>query len=471
MGQNGNSIAFNFKPDSLFLIFTHTANCMKRSILLFAVLAITNIGLAQSTTKTNTTIHVDKHQPLQAGRPEDAGMSPERLARLDNYLQKIVDEGRMNGVVAMIVRDGKIVYEKAFGYDNIEKKTPLKKDAIFRIASQTKAITSVAVMTLYEEGKFLLDDPISKYIPEFSKPKVIEKFNLPDTTYTTVPAKREITIRDLLTHTSGIAYAQIGSPEANALYGKAGVFGGIGVGNITLSEQIKKLAVLPLFHQPGERFTYGLNTDVLGYLVEVVSGMSLDKYMQQRIFQPLGMKDTYFYLPKEKHTRLVSLYSEGDSHKLEMMKPTLEIDKKQFTRDFPNTDGSHFSGGGGLSSTILDYAIFLQMLLNGGEYNGARILSPSTVRMMTSNQIGDKEIGDHAKFGLGVGIATEKTAALYPPGEGSYNWGGMFATSYWVDPKQKLVGLVYRNIWPTSYWELDQKFKALVYQAVVDGLH
>jgi CubicO group peptidase (beta-lactamase class C family) len=467
LGKNGNSIALF--PGSPFFIIILISICMKRSILLYAVIFTSNIVLAQNDANSNSILEIERPKTIQAGKPEEAGMSSERLVRLDNYLQKIVDEQKMNGVVAMVIRDGKVVYEKAFGYDNIEKKTPMKKDAIFRIASQTKAITSVAILTLYEEGKFLLDDPISKFIPEFSKPKVIEKFKLDDTTYTTVPAKREITIRDLLTHSSGIAYAQIGSPEANALYGKAGVFGGIGVGNITLAEQMKKLAVLPLFHQPGEKFTYGLNTDVLGYLVEVVSGMSLDKYLQQRIFQPLGMKDTYFYIPKDKHERLVSLYSEGDSHKLEIMKPTLEIDKKQFNRDFPNTAGSHFSGGGGLSSTIHDYAIFLQMLLNGGEYNGARILSPSTIRMMTSNQIGDKEIGDHAKFGLGVGIATEKTAALFPPAEGSYNWGGMFATSYWVDPKQKLVGLVYRNIWPTSYWELDQKFKALVYQAIVDS--
>lgn len=443
---------------------------MKRSILLLAILVTSHLAWTQNTSQSSPSIKFDKQRTFRASKPEEAGMSSERLARLDEYLQKIVEEGKMNGVVAMIIRDGKIVYEKAYGYDNMEKKTPMKKDAIFRIASQTKAITSVAVLTLYEEGKFLLDDPISKYIPEFSKPKVIEKFNLADTSYTTVPAKREITIRDLLTHTSGIAYAQIGSPEANALYGKAGVFGGIGVGKITLAEQVKKLAILPLFHQPGEKFTYGLNTDVLGYLVEVVSGMSLDKYMQQRIFQPLGMNDTYFYIPKDKQSRLVSLYSENAS-KLEMMKPSMEIDKKQFNRDFPNTDGTHYSGGGGLSSTIQDYAKFLQMLLNGGEYNGARILSPSTVRMMTSNQIGDKEIGDHAKFGLGVGIATEKTAALFPPSEGTFNWGGMFATSYWVDPKQKLVGLVYRNIWPTTYWELEQKYKALVYQAIVDSVN
>src|SRR5690606_33940078 len=200
-------------------------------------------------------------------------------------------------------KDGKIVYHKAIGYNDLDKKTPLKRDAIFRIASQTKAITSVAVMMLYEEGKFLLKDPISKYIPEFAKPRVLDKFNAEDTTYTTVPTKREITIHDLLTHTSGIGYAQIGSKEANAIYAKNGIVGGIGVGQILLADKIKKLGTLPLFHQPGEQWTYGLNTDVLGYLVEVASGMSLDEFFRKKIFEPLGMKDTYFYLPREKYNR------------------------------------------------------------------------------------------------------------------------------------------------------------------------
>ncbi len=394
------------------------------------------------------------------------GVSQDRLARIDRYLSQCIDQGKMNGVVALVMKDGKVIYEKSFGYNDLAKKTPMGVNDIFRIASQTKAITSVAVMTLFEEGKFLLDDPISKYIPGFANAKVIDKFNIADTTYTTVPAKREITIRDLLTHTSGIGYAQIGSPEAKALYGKAGIYGGIGVDKITLADQIQRLAPVPLFHQPGERFTYGLNTDVLGHLVEVVSGMSLDEYLRTRIFEPLGMKDTYFYLPKEKRGRLVSLYGEKEGARLEMVNAEIDVDGKRFFRDYPNLEGTHFSGGGGLSGTIHDYAIFLQMMLNGGEYNGVRILSPSSVRMMTTNQIGDLEIGDNAKFGLGFAVATAKTAAKLPPSEGSFSWGGMFATSYWADPKEKVVGLVYRNMYPTSFWDLDAMFKTLVYQAI-----
>ncbi|HUR11963.1 MAG TPA: serine hydrolase domain-containing protein, partial [Flavitalea sp.] len=217
-----------------------------------------------------------------ANTPESVGMSSDRLKRIDHVLQEYVDNGTLNGMVALVLRNGRIAYYRAFGYDDLQTKSPMKKDAIFRIASQTKAITSVAVMLLYEEGKLLLDDPISNYLPEFKNPKVLDKYNEKDTTYTTIPAKREITIRDLLTHTSGIGYAQIGSAQANAIYYKAGVIGGIGVENLLLEDVMKKLGPLPLFHQPGEKWTYGLNTDLLGYLVEVVSGMKLDVFFRTR---------------------------------------------------------------------------------------------------------------------------------------------------------------------------------------------
>lgn len=398
--------------------------------------------------------------------PAAAGFSAERLQRIDKVLQEYVDKGRMNGAVALIVRNGKIAYYKSVGYDK-DVNTPLQKDGIFRIASQTKAITSVAVMMLYEEGKFMLDDPISNYIPEFRKPVVLDKFNKADSSYTTVPAKREITIRDLLTHTSGIGYAQIGSAEANAIYAKAGVVGGIGVNKILLADKMKILGGLPLFHQPGERFTYGLNTDVLGYLVEVVSGMNLDAFLHKRIFEPLGMKDTYFYLPKEKYNRLVMLYTDdAGSQRVKAMPERIGING-EFSRDYPATEGTYFSGGGGLSSTIYDYALFLQMLLNGGEYNGKRLLSRNAVRMMTMNQIGDISRGAN-KFGLGFGITTEKGSALLPTQEGTFEWGGMFATTYWVDPKEKLIGLLYRNVYPTRWGSLGSLYKVLVYQAIND---
>jgi CubicO group peptidase (beta-lactamase class C family) len=393
-----------------------------------------------------------------------AGFSEERIKRIDLNLQKWVDEKQMNGCVGFISKNGKIIYHKAFGFDNLDKKTPMRTDHIFRLASQTKAITSVAIMMLYEEGKLSLNDPVFKFIPEFKKPSVIEKFNLADTTWTSIPAKREITIKDLLTHTSGIGYAQIGSKEANAMYHKYGVIGGIGVPGYKLSDIIKNLGKLPLFHQPGEKFTYGLNSDVLGYVVEVVSGMSFDKFLRTRLFDPLSMNDTYFYLPAEKKSRLVSLY-QVDSAGLHMMPPAITI-VEPIDRDYPNSNGSYYSGGAGLSSTIYDYAVFLQMLLNGGTYNGKQILARNTVRMMTSNNVGPTVMnGD--QFGLGFGLTSEFESGSTPLNVGSFEWGGMFATTYWVDPKEGIVGLIYRNIWPTNF-DAGGRFKTLTYQALAD---
>ncbi len=403
---------------------------------------------------------------LQAAAPETAGMLPERLQRLDTMLTGWVNRGRTNGAVALIVRDGKIVYHKAFGYDDAEKKDPIRTDDIYRIASQTKAITSIAMMMLYEEGKFLLDDPVSRYIPEFAKPTVLDKFNAADSTYTTVPAKSEITIRQLLTHTSGLGYAQIGSREANAIYARANITAGIGAdpGHL-LGTDIRKLGSLPLMHHPGERFTYGLNTDVLGYLVEVLSGTTLDQFFRTRIFEPLGMKDTYFNVPAAKHGRVVNLYTSQNNQL--MVAPAVVNQNGNFRINYPKEGTTYFSGGAGLSSTALDYAIFLQMLLNGGEYGGKRLLSRNTVRMMTMNQIGDIDRGPN-KFGLGFGITTEKGSSLIPTPVGVFEWGGAFSTIYWADPKEKLIGLLYRQQWGVNHPDAADKFRVLVYSAIND---
>ncbi|MFN8692453.1 MAG: serine hydrolase domain-containing protein, partial [Cyclobacteriaceae bacterium] len=224
-------------------------------------------------------------------------MATARLNKIDQLVTDLVDRQQIPGAVVLIMRNGKAVYHKAYGFRDAENKVALRKDDIFRIASQTKAITSLAVMMLFEEGKFLLDDPVSKYVPEFRNPKLLVNLNWADTTYTTTPAKSEVTIRQLLTHSSGIDYASIGSQEFKAIYAKAGVPSGIGTDNMVLAEKMKILAGLPLRHQPGEQYTYGLNTDVLGYLVEVLSGLPLDQFFRNRIFQPLGLNDTYFFLP------------------------------------------------------------------------------------------------------------------------------------------------------------------------------
>lgn len=396
---------------------------------------------------------------LTVASPESMGVSEERLARIDRMLQQSIDSGWIAGAVGFIARDGRIVYDKSFGVSDNESKTSMRDDNIFRIASQTKAITSVAVMTLFEEGKFLLDDPISKYIPEFANPVVLDKFNEKDSTYTTIKAIREITIRDLLTHTSGIDYAGIGSRYMNAIYAKCGypaVFGGE---KLILGEKIRLLGKMPLIHQPGENFTYGLNVDVLGYLVEVLSGETLDNYFHKHIFEPLGMNDTYFYIPADKKDRLVKVTFEDENHKLNNVSASFV--------NYPLVEGTYYSGGAGLSSTVKDYAIFLQMMLNKGEYNGNRILARRTVELMTTNQIGNLNLRK-SKFGLGFEITTAESQATLGISEGSFSWGGYFATTYWVDPKEHLVCLLFMQQSPMLHSEIAQKFKAMVYQTLAD---
>ncbi len=396
-------------------------------------------------------------QTLSTATPESQGMSTQRLQRIDKVVNEYVEKAYTAGAVVLVARNGKIVYHKGLGYDDISIKKAMPKDAIFRIASQTKAITSVAVMMLYEEGKFLLDDPISKYIPSFKSPKVLDKFNEKDSTYTTIPAKREITIRDLLTHTSGISYAGIGTKEAVAIYAKNNIPSGIDTPNYTLEDAINRLAKLPLMHNPGEKFTYGLNTDVLGYFVEVMSGMSFDAFLRERIFKPIGMNDTYFYLPESKFGRLVTLNTEDKDKKV--MKVTGDYG------NFAKKKGTYFAGGAGLVSTATDYAMFLQMLLNGGKYNGQQLLSPVTVNMMIHNQIGDLSLG-YKKFGLGFGLTTVAEAARLSPSEGTFDWGGAYSTIYWADPKEGIIGMIMTQKVPNSYPELGDKFKVLVYQAI-----
>ena len=399
--------------------------------------------------------------------PEAGGFSSERLKRLDREMNDWSQKGWMQGGVGLIIHSGKIVYYKATGYNDIETKAPLSKEGIFRIASQTKAITSVAMMILFEEGKLLLDDPVSKYIPAFKKQQVLDKFNAADTTYTTVPAKQDITIRQLFTHTSGLGYAQIGSKEANAIYAKSNLTAGIGVQGDKLLDAMNRLAKLPLMHQPGEKWTYGLNSDLLGCLVEVISGMTLDNFFRTRIFEPLGMKDTYFLVPKEKAARLVNLYREDSTGHL--VKAGNNMLNGPVGPDYPLIQSTYYSGGAGLSSSIYDYAIFLQMLLNNGVYDGKTILSRNSVRIMTQNQVGDISIRGDDKFGLGFQIITEKSSGKNLAQAGTYGWGGAFATSYWVDPKEKLVILLYRQLQGTTTGaDMAEKFRALTYQAIAD---
>lgn len=388
------------------------------------------------------------------------GMSIERLARLDNRIEQALKDKWFPGAVVLIMRNNQVVYQKAYGYSDLEKKIMLKQNDIFRIASQTKAITSLAAMMLFEEGKFQLDDPVSKFIPEFKNAKVLSVFNEVDSSYTTHPAKSEITIRQLFTHTSGIDYAAIGSKQLSAIYAKASIPSGIGNSNGLLKDKMKVLGGMPLIHNPGEAFTYGLNLDLLGYLVEIWGGKSLADFFQTRIFDPLEMKDTYFYLPKEKHSRLVPIYEEVGGQ----LKKVTGLIYDNVDPSYPTLNGTYYSGGAGLSSTIEDYARFLQLFLNNGQYKGKQLIGRKTIELMLTNQTGTLP----TQFGLGFQLETSANDYLSPASLGSFSWGGAFNTNYWADPKENLVAILYTQIYNSHHREIGTLFKALTYQAIVD---
>jgi len=385
-----------------------------------------------------------------------------RLSRIDSLMNEYVKNHWLVGAVTLVVKDGRLIQYKGYGYSDEDAKRPMANNSIFRIMSQTKAIVSIGAMILYEEGKFLLDEPISDFIPEFRHPTVIEKYNRADTTFTTVPAKREITFRDLLTQTSGIGYPDIGNDSMMAIYAKAKIFSGLGYSGENLLAQMKSLAKLPLAFQPGTQWMYGLNSDLLGCLIEVISGMNLEDYLRKNLFDPLGMKDTYFNLPKEKANRLTAVYTEDASGKIIRWSHSF----RNIDPDYPLMKKNYLSGGAGLSSTAWDYAVFLQMLLNKGIYNGHRILSPRTVELITQNQIGDIWIAQD-KFGLGFQITTDKGAAIGPRSTGTFSWGGYYGTKFWADPEKNLVCLFMIQQTPNSHSDISKKFEVAVYQSLI----
>ena len=395
---------------------------------------------------------------VPAKTPEEVGFSSERLKRLDDLMQGFVNDGIVPNIVTYVARKGKVVHHKAFGYSNLENKTPLKKDDIYRIASQSKAITTVALMTLYEEGKFLLEDPVSKYIPAFKNPRVLENFDKNTLMFTTRAAKREITIHDLLTHTAGIPYEH---PLENRPEFKVPYFNS--VENDVLADVVNKIAARPLLSDPGEKFVYGLNTDVVGRLIEVLSGMSFDTFLQTRLLTPIGMIDTHFYLPETKNSRLVELYSKPKTDE----KLSLNANK-EYRQYAVSGAKSYFSGGAGLLSTIEDYAKFCQMLLNGGSFNGKRILGRKTVELMGRNHIGDQTVWDrNDKFGLGLQVVTEASRHADQASPGSLTWGGMYCSEYTIDAKEDLIMLVFTNVQPfTHYSDVVRKFRIVTYQAL-----
>jgi len=401
---------------------------------------------------------------LSESAPEKAGMSEERLRRIDVMLTEAIAENQIPGAVALVARHGKIVYYKAFGMADTEAGRSLQRDDIFRIASQTKAITSTAVMMLWEEGRFALDDPISLYIPEFENAVIFESLNEADSSFTGRPATKAITIRHLLTHTSGIGYGMIDDDNFRKIYQKAGIIDAFTTEDRSIQENIKLLAKLPLHHEPGEKFTYSEGLDVLGYFIEIVSGLPFDKFLKERIFDPLGMEDTYFYLPDSRADRLVPVQSKtsGVWTKLGV--------NEYFDPDYPVKGAkTFFSGGGGLSSTAEDYARFLQMYLNDGVYNGKRLLSRTTIQTIMSNQVGDLLGDSGSDYGLAFGILDETGAARGGRGTlGTFDWGGYFNTQYFADPVENVIGVLMKQTQDTWSDETGWKFRLLVGQAVDD---
>lgn len=402
--------------------------------------------------------------PLTKATPESVGMSSERLARIDNMLKQAVSDTDLPGIVALIARNGKIVFHNTYGMADNTSGRAMKTDDIFRIASQTKAITSTAVMILWEEGKFRLDDPISKYIPEFGEAQILDTFNEQDSTYTTKPAEDQITIRDLITHTSGIGYGVIdGDPKFKKIYAKAGITDLFTTENISIEESVKKLAKLPLHHNPGDKFTYSEGLDVLGYFIEIVSEIPFDEFLKTRIFEPLGMEDTWFYLPKDKHDRLVSVQNKLDG-KWQKYPVTF------YDTDYPIKGAKRFfSGGAGLSSTAKDYATFLQMYLNHGELNGKRILSRTTVQSIMGNQTKDLFGGNSKHYGLAFGVVTTKGQDAGGIGSiGTFDWGGYFNTQYFADPKEQLIGVLMKQTQGPVNDQTGWKFRQMIGAAVDD---
>lgn len=399
-----------------------------------------------------------------AMRDDDGpGVIVDRLGRIDSAINAEIEIGGIAGAVALILRNGDVVYHKSFGLSDIESKVPMRTDSIFRIASMTKAITSVAAMVLYEQGHFQLNDPVARYLPEFAQMSVISGVDEEGNVTAIVPATRPIKIIDLMTHTSGIGYPFIPS-KVQRSYHDAGLIDGLTVKDLKLASQIKVLATQPLLFEPGSAFAYGLSTDVLGYLVEVVSGKPLDQFLSEEIFDPLGMNDTYFYLPDNKAGRLVTLYNVVDDVGLvahEGSGTDIEVNDALYPIIGAKT---YFSGGAGLSSTAHDYGLFLQMLLNDGEFNDARILGRKSVELMRTGRV-DWDGDDIPDFGLGFAVVSDlgRNGELASPG--AYAWGGAFDTSYWIDPHEDLIGVYMSQARPTNS-DLSTRFKTLVYQAL-----
>lgn len=389
-----------------------------------------------------------------------SGLAADRVAVIDRGLQRFVDDNRVAGIVALVMQDGKAVYEKAFGWADKEAGRRMTTDTMFRIASQTKALTSVAIMQLIEEGKLSLNRRAGDFIPTFAATTVATARK--DDSLVTAPARRPITIRDLLTHTAGISYGT--GPVVGDTYAAKGLGPAAGMGWYTADKDepvcttMERLGTLPFVAQPGEQYVYGYNTDILGCIVEKVSGVSLDEYLRTKIIAPLGMKDTMFFLPPAERARLAAVYASQDG------KYVRSADDSRGQGHYVDGPRKNFSGGAGLLSTARDYARFLEALRLGGTVDGVRLLSPRSAKLMTTNQVGTL----HSATGLGFGLGfqtTDRYGANGMSSEGSFGWGGAYGSNYRVDPEARLVFVLMIQLMPNTT-DIQQVFPTLVYQAL-----
>ena len=400
---------------------------------------------------------------LPVAEPESVGMSSERLQRLSDAMAGYIDRRQVAGTVTLVARRGKVVHFEAQGERWPEEEAPMTRDTIFRIASMTKPIASVALMTLYEEGRFQLRDPIAKYLPEFTEMQVAVP---PDDdeylgeAYKLVPAKRPITVQHILTHTAGFANNYRGLLKAD--YTKLRTNRDP---EWTVGDFVSALAELPLEFHPGDAWQYGPSVDVVGRLVEVLSGQTFDEYLKERIFAPLGMADTYFYLPESKIDRFAALYRPGEDGRIVL------TEAPDLAARHVREPHKYFSGSGGLVSTAADYYRFHQMMLSGGELDGNRVLGRKTVELMTANHTGDHGLwlrGPGFGFGLGYSVVTDLGRSAAPASVGSYSWGGAFCTVFWVDPEEELIGILMTQVRPYTHLNIRQDLQTLTYQAIVD---
>ena len=408
------------------------------------------------------------HTMIECCSPESLGLSPTRLERVADYLKPYVDTGKLSGYLVLVTRRGQPAYLHRYGLRDVEANAPIEEDTIFRIYSMSKPITSVAVMSLYERGLFQLDNPVSAFIPEFKDLAVFQAGDRDH--YRTRPAEREITIRDLLTHTSGLTYGFMNMHPVDAMYRAQGVEGSSSKG--TLRDMVEKLGQLPLLFSPGTRWSYSVATDVLGYLVEVLSGTTLDAYFAKHIYAPLGIQDTAFFVPPDKVARFAANYDYHDGG-IRLADSPIE---SSYLRP-----PSFLSGGGGLVSTASDYLRFTQMLRNKGELNGERILGRKTIEFMTMNHLPDnRDLGslgqkvfsempfDGLGFGLGFSVVLDPAKANIMGSPGEYAWGGAASTAFWIDPVEDMSVIFLTQLMPSSSYPIRRDLRVLTYQAIVD---